>query len=296
MIENLSGLHETVNYRENMKLRLYHNRKAENYPAHWHTEFELIMPLENGYDVNCNGIQYHLREKDLLIICPSVIHEIHAPLTGSRIIFQPYLAQIDIEEMTTIISLISSAIVITPETHPRIHQKIYELMLEIRREYFNTRTFSEIAIYCRFLNILVHVGRSITENAKQNFDAKDKKKSEYMEKFIYICKYINEHYNEELTLEEVADLAGFSKYHFGRLFHQFTDTTFYQYVNQVRISNAKELLLNPNFSVTDVALRSGFSSPTPFLRLFKKITGFTPTQFRKLYVEGCRCGTPPEIL
>ena len=48
MIENLSGLHETVNYRQNTQMRLYNNDEAENYPPHWHTPFELIMPTRNS--------------------------------------------------------------------------------------------------------------------------------------------------------------------------------------------------------------------------------------------------------
>ena len=106
-----------------------------------------------------------------------------------------------------------------------------------------------------------------------------------MEKFLYITDYINEHFAEDLTLEDAADLAGFSKYHFSRLFKQYTDTSFYKYLNQKRISHAKKLLLDPQISVTDVALQSGFTSLSAFLRMFKQMNQCTPTEFRSMYNE-----------
>ncbi len=71
---------------------------------------------------------------------------------------------------------------------------------------------------------------------------------------------------EDLSLEGVASQAGFSKYHFSRLFKQYTDSTFYKYLNQKRIEFAKTLLQDPGVSVTEVAFKSGFSSLSAFLR------------------------------
>ena len=104
-----------------------------------------------------------------------------------------------------------------------------------------------------------------------------------MDKLLAICHYINEHFTENLTLEEVASLAGFSKYHFTRLFRQYADTSFYKYLNQRRIDHAKTLLLDPGLSVIEVALASGFSSLSAFLRMFKLLNHCTPTEYRSMY-------------
>lgn len=104
-----------------------------------------------------------------------------------------------------------------------------------------------------------------------------------MEKFLWVTNYICEHFKEALALEEIAAMAGFSKYHFSRLFHQYTGTTFYKYLNQRRIAHARALLLNPDLTVTEVALQSGFPSISSFLRMFRLLNGCTPTEYRKLY-------------
>ncbi len=283
MIENLTGLHETVNYKKHMHLQLYNNDEAENYPPHWHPPFELIMPTRNGYYACCEGKDYPIREGDIIIISPGIVHELFAPEKGVRIIFQPSLSPIDLEELDAILSLISPVVLVTPEAYPNIHARIRQLMIEIRDEYLHSPLYAEPSIYARFLEILVLVGRHHAELAQHHLSLQNMKQKEYMEKFAVIVNYINEHYTEPLTLEEVAAVAGFSKYHFSRLFKQYADTTFYKYVNQKRINYAKRLLVDKELTVLEVALQSGFSNLSSFLRMFKQITGCTPTEIRKMY-------------
>ncbi|RHC49363.1 AraC family transcriptional regulator [Hungatella hathewayi] len=111
--------------------------------------------------------------------------------------------------------------------------------------------------------------------------------AKYAERFLYVCNYINEHCTEDLSLETIAGIAGFSKYHFTRLFKDFTHTSFYRYLNKKRISHAEQLLINPEYSVTEVALQSGFSSLSAFIRMFKQLKGCTPTEFKRMYSLDC---------
>ena len=205
------------------------------------------------------------------------------PSMGKRIIFQPNLGQLRTKELELLTSMIRPAILITPESFPQIYARVHRMMLEIKNAYFSDAPFTETTIYARFLEILVLVGRSHAENTQQRFDARNAKQKEYMDKFLAICHYINEHFTENLTLEEVASLAGFSKYHFTRLFRQYADTSFYKYLNQRRIDHAKTLLLDPSLSVIEVALASGFSSLSAFLRMFKLLNHCTPTEYRSMY-------------
>ena len=287
MIKHLTGIHETVAYRPDTQICLYNNNdEAEDYPPHWHTPFEIIMPTENSYRVLCGQQEYQIRESDILIIAPGTMHQLFAPEHGTRIIFQPALSQIGIRELELLTSRLTPAILITPESFPQIHAQVHRLMLEIRDEGIpGEDPYSESAIYARFLEILVSVGRCQAELTRHSFDAKNNKQKEYMDKFLYICNYINEHFTENLTLEQMASLAGFSKYHFTRLFRQYADTSFYKYLNRKRIDYAKSLLLDPDLSVIEVALASGFSSLSAFLRMFKLINHCTPTEYRNMYED-----------
>lgn len=283
MIETLNGIHETVNFKESSGFRLYNNDENENYPSHWHTPLEIVMPIINNYEVICSGHKYILQETDILIINSGVIHSLYAPPVGERLIFQPDFTLLhNIKELESTLSIISPALLITAENSPAIHEKIASLMLEIRDEYSSTDILSNASIYAKLIQIFVFIGRYCANNVEK-FDVTSNKQKEYTEKFLSVCNYINEHCTDNLSLDEVADLIGFSKYHFTRLFKQFTGVSFYKYLNQKRIACAEKLLVNPSISITEVSLQSGFSSLSAFIRMFKIIKDCTPTEFRKLY-------------
>ncbi len=283
MIKILEGTKETVDFEEQSYLMCYDNVQYEEYPEHWHTALEIIMPLENGYKVECAGIPFHLRERDILFIVPGCLHYLPAS-EGRRIIFQAGLTFIDMYSgVESFLSIMQPALVVTPEEYPAIHEEAARLMEEIMEEYFSSRPMKDAAICSNLLKLLVMVGRNYTASPDRFTDAKPQKQSEYVQKFIEICDFINDHCAEELNLDNVAETAGFSKYHFSRLFKEFTGVTFYKYLNTRRIIHAERLLRDPDVTVTEAAVMSGFNSLSAFMRMFRIIRGCTPTQYRNQY-------------
>ena len=80
----------------------------------------------------------------------------------------------------------------------------------------------------------------------------------------------------------MADMAGFSKYHFSRLFTQYTGHTFCDYLNMRRIRAAESLLSGDDLTVTEAAMQSGFSSIATFNRVFKSFKNCNPSEYRNL--------------
>ena len=286
MIESLNGIFETINYKQSTSIKLYDNDEYEDYPAHWHTNPEIIMPTENIYTVECYNQIITLREGDIVLICPGCIHTLYAPEKGRRIIFQADINPLRfMKEIETLVTIISPLIVITPEDFPSIYDKVKSLLLKIKNEYLSSSTsFSEVSIYSKTLEIITLIGRNRAAAGMEtpSPDA-PRKQEEYIEKFIEICNYISAHCSDELNLEAVASMSGFSKFYFSRLFKQFTNVSFYKYVNQKRIEKAAEMLTEPNISITNVALSCGFESLSSFIRMFKIVKGCTPTEFRNMY-------------
>ncbi len=283
MIENLKGVYETVNYKENTSFRLYVNDEAEDYPSHWHNSIEIIMPLENVYTVDSCNRQITLCENDIILFWPGCLHTLYAPPEGKRIIFQADISVLtQIKQMATLHSLLSPLTVVTPENHPETHSLMRQTLLEIVHDYEKDALFTDLTIYSKVLTIFSLLAQNTSELAKQ-FNVTAGKQQEYTEKFMYICEYITEHCAEDLSLDDAAALAGFSKYHFSRLFKQFTGVSFYKFLNQKRISLAEKQLADASISITDVAINSGFSSMSSFIRMFKQIKDCTPTEFRNMH-------------
>ena len=76
-------------------------------------------------------------------------------------------------------------------------------------------------------------------------------------------------------------MSGFSKSHFIRLFKDYTGVSYYEYLTRRRMLNVELLLNNPEYSISDVAMRSGYDSIATFNRVFKTSHGVTPTEYRK---------------
>ncbi len=92
---------------------------------------------------------------------------------------------------------------------------------------------------------------------------------------------INNHYFENLTLETVSSKYYLSTYYFSRTFKEVTGFHFVEYLNNVRIKEAKKLLLNSNYTINDISAIVGFHSNTHFGRVFKQIVGCSPSVYKK---------------
>lgn len=94
-------------------------------------------------------------------------------------------------------------------------------------------------------------------------------------------QYIHNNFSTDISLDRVAGTAGISKYYFSRLFKEMTGLTYQSYLNRVRIEQTKNLLNDDALSITDTGYAVGYSDLTHFERIFKKLTGATPSQFRR---------------
>jgi AraC-like DNA-binding protein len=93
-------------------------------------------------------------------------------------------------------------------------------------------------------------------------------------------QFILDHLTEDLSLGQVASAVHVSIFYFCKLFRKVTDITFTEFVSRARTERAKDLLLNPNLRVSEIAYDVGFQSLTHFNRVFKKVVGRSPTDYR----------------
>lgn len=106
---------------------------------------------------------------------------------------------------------------------------------------------------------------------------------EYRARINRVQDYIEIHLAEELTLATLANVAGFSKYHFNRVFHSICGETLFQFIQRVRAERAATLLLyHTKRSITEIALDCGFSSSALFARVFKQYFGVPASRWRSV--------------
>ena len=123
------------------------------------------------------------------------------------------------------------------------------------------------------IQLLIHISRMTASAAPS-------RESQYDPKIQQVLSYINEHLHEELTVDQLADLAYLSKYHFMRLFKAQTGSTVHAYVRQKRLLHAARLI-REGVSVGKAAADSGFGDYSAFHRAFRESFGISPGSLKK---------------
>ena len=93
--------------------------------------------------------------------------------------------------------------------------------------------------------------------------------------------YIRDNYKKDISLDEVSREVDISPYYFSKLFKQETGGNFIEYLTEIRLRNARELLKDSRLSIKEICMESGYSDPNYFSRIFKKYEGVTPSEFRE---------------
>lgn len=101
-------------------------------------------------------------------------------------------------------------------------------------------------------------------------------------KILKAVRFVNDSYRTDISRDTVAGLAGMSSSHFSRMFRKVMGMSYQDYLNDRRITKAKNLLRSSPRSITEIAEYLGFADTTGFGRIFKKLTGHTPSAYRSL--------------
>ncbi len=106
--------------------------------------------------------------------------------------------------------------------------------------------------------------------------------NEYSARINRVMDYIDANLGEKLSLEELASIANFSKYHFNRIFHSFTGESLFSFIQRLRLEKAAGLITSrPDMSITEIALECGFAGPASFSKSFRSFFDKSPSEWRK---------------
>lgn len=147
------------------------------------------------------------------------------------------------------------------------------LAARMYREFRERDKFSPLALECLSNELLIAASR-------QYLQSPERKCPRWMSKVI---EYLNESFIVPPSLSELAAEVGVHPTHLTRAFRQFEHCTISDYIRKIRIERACQDMLDSDDSLVDIALGTGFADQTHFTRSFKRITGMTPTEFRRVF-------------
>ena len=263
-------------------LQWYYNTDYEGYPVHFHhgNFFEFIIPLTGDYKVSVEEKIYDLRERDILIIPPGMLHGmLPTKEPGGRIIFMVNMDFMYLYENYSDIMSFHAPVLCIREAGGCHHQDLYKLVMKMRSEYYHDNPFRDTYIYSLILQIFVTLSRSGLYEAGGKAKRENTKKKET---FLLVQEYMKLHLQEGLGLEETAERFGFSKCHFSRLFKENLQMNFNEYLSALRMEQAERLLIqNSYLTVQETGYRCGYKSYSAFVKAFKESYGCTPTEYKR---------------
>lgn len=250
--------------------------------THYHVDFEinLVYNTEGVRVIGDELQQFH--DFDLVMVGAGVYHSWHgkdsfrdAHVTTIRfrrdIFSEEQLAKKEFRSIKTMLEESRYGIQFSPLTAKNMVHYFNELV--------NETGFSGVLKLYLILNILADDAyHRIVKVGKQDLSI-NKSQAETIQR---VCDFIHKNYERSISLEKVASIANLSLSGFNYFFKRCTHKSFTDYLMNYRISKASMLLIETDLSISEVSFKTGFSSVSYFNRIFNKIKGLNPSEYRQM--------------
>ena len=283
--ESIIDEYELPQFVSQTAFRFWYNTQNEAYPQHWHDAQEIIVPVQGSYSITLQEKTYVLEPGDIFLVPPGELHALPAPEAGARFVFLLELnALAKLCNFTNTRTLLASPIHISAATHPEIYETAISLLLKMATFYWGNSPTKEMHIYSCLLDFYsCYTDYCAGEIPIQLPSENTTIRREASEKLDLALHFIEQHYAEDISLEDVAGQVGLSKYYFTRSFKRHTGQTFCEYLNALRISTAEKLLKETSLSISSICKSCGYSCISSFNRTFRRYKGYTPSEYRNIH-------------
>lgn len=255
-----------------------------NVPMHWHGEFEINYILQGQGEFICENERFHAKKKDVLIILPNMLHAAY-PVPDGDLIYQAFVfhpamlgaGMGDRCEAMSIHPLLDGKIRITAVV-PGEAEKGKEIRKAV--EQIVSCTAGDVphgdllmkSELMRLFWLLMTDGDS---------DSREREGVDYCGAVRPALEFMAKNFRKNITVAELADITHLSKSYFMSCFKKLAGISAMGYLMQLRVNAACEALSDTGKRVSEIAFDCGYDNLSNFNRQFKKVTGYSPNEYRK---------------
>ena len=254
-------------------------------PLHWHDEMEIIYIKKGKGLVSVEFEEQRVQGGEFVIVLPGQLHGIRS-LSGEQmeyenIIFKPDLLSSGANDLCMIqyiVPLLDGSLPIEYFLTPALgsFEALSNCIRQIDLVCADQTPGWQLAVKSSLFNFFFLL---ISERQKKTVSTSSNSKS--LEKMKTVLKYVENHYTEKLTIDDMAELTYYSKSHFMKFFKAHMGIGFTEYLNDYRLTMAARLLKSSDDSILMIADASGFDNLSYFNRIFKRKYGVSPGAYRK---------------
>lgn len=271
---------------ENENILVYKNLHKIEEKQHQHDFFELVYVYEGSGTHFINGEEVFVKRGDLLIMGIKDIHSFVPNgqmgllncLISPEFISEELLNSYDADDILSLTMFKDFhvekfvPIIKFPSEKFNYIEKLFNMM----QTEFSKKETGYLSVIKSYLNIIfINIFRELEKDKKIVGGNHFRKISEN------VLKYIEENYNKKISLNDLAKYNFYNPSYFSKIFKECYGKTLTQYVNDLRINEAINLLENTQKTISEIALEVGFSDRKQFYKIFKEYRGVLPTAFRK---------------
>lgn len=270
----MESRHEVVIPNEDLpfKMFIFEGRNG-NYRVsrHWHPQVEIFLVVRGAMDFYINSSHFHLGEQQFVLVNSNEIHSIDCPDPNETIVLQIPVEAFD--EYRREEPYISFGI-----RGEAQNQRLTALVRNMYQVYEARAYGYELKVKSLFYELLYLL---VTEFRDENMDAGMIRQKQNLDRLSQVTRYMKEHYQEDLRLEEVASRFGFSATYLSRIFHKYAQVNYRTYLIDLRVKYAVRQLLNTDLEIEQIAIAHGFPDSRSFSKAFQKRYGCPPSRYRK---------------
>lgn len=242
-------------------------KNKSNFQMHWHENLEFLYFIEGSGIVACDTKQYIANSGDIVIINSNNLHWIKSTTEKCS-----YYCLIVDKAFCNSYELFISDITLKSIINDNQARIYFDMIVE---EMLNAKQYYKTAVKAITISLMVYLCRHYIVNNSTEIKSGRGHKMDMIKAAI---SYIREHYTEEISIDEICNHIGFSKYYFCREFKQITGKTVIDYVNFLRCSYARTLLASGKYNVSECAEVIGFYNLSYFCKTYKKYIGKAPSE------------------
>ena len=258
------------------KLFLFEGKDGKNIrDKHWHRSVEIFAVKDGSLNFFLNEKKYHLQAGDFVLVNSNEVHSIYAPDPNETIVLQ--------------IPLGSFAGYYTEEqfiwfshSEKSDDERVFSLLNEMYERNTEGRTGYELQMLSCFYQLEYLL---VTRYRKLEVHEELLKNTKQLKRLGVITGYLKEHYTEDISLEKLAGIFGYSPSYLSRMFQKYAKINYKDYLQSVRFEHAVKELEETEHQIGDIALNHGFPNSKAFSNLMRKKYGCLPNEYRKMRDE-----------
>lgn len=270
----ISYTHETILPNEDLPFKMFlFEGKDGNYrrARHWHRSIEIFLVLEGELEFYVDGKTLPLKKQEYVIVNSNEVHSIEAPEANTTVV-----VQIPVSCFSGYLKDGDYAVFSGRSEEGDL--RLITLVNQMFRTYEKKEFACELKVKSLFLELLYLM---VTVFMKKEEDQEHIRQKRHLDKLSEITSYLKKNYDQEITLEGVADRFGFSPTYLSRMFKRYADISYKTYLLNLRTEYGLREMMNTDHNLTDVALNHGFPNGRAFAKAFAKRYGCLPSEYRK---------------